>query len=417
MFIFSFCFETAPESGVYQILVKDVDDGIWFWLGSNAAFDCCTQSSIKTSENDILLGVRSNGTYSSYVYLDKNVMYPMKIEYINYVLGASLNFNIVTPSGKIMTDFSDTILNFDTKDIANCDEISATNLYSASTIFHDNSATDSTFNVIKTNASNSYAYIPSTLTTRTVQFPTIEARGLTDIPSDTYLYTGSSTITSTLVYATTDSAGHSFTTTDIAVLEPITFTYYGDILGTYTGYMQGTIIDPNGVPITSWYNFYEVPYPNAATPTGPTPSNTYEYAGSSTITSTLVYATTDSAGNSITTTDIAVLMPQILTYYVGITDTETGMMITPFVDSNGVPVETFYYYVQLPNLPPATHTYAYTGSSILTTTLVYPTLDNAAQLFLTTDIAVLDPETTLTTWTGTTTSTVLVTTTAVDVNG
>jgi hypothetical protein len=362
--LFLFYFQTAPESGVYQISVNAADNNVWFWLGSNSTFNCCTQGSITRSENDILSGVRSIGSYSSYVYLDKNIMYPMKVEYINYALGDSLGFSIVTPSGEIITDFSNTIVNFDTEDITNCDETRASdNLYSASTVAYI-PATSSTSNAISA-TSNVYAYIPSTLTSRFVHFPNIQARDLLT-PSRSYAYTGTTIITSTLIYETS-IAGDTYTITDVAVLFPET------TRTTISGYPPGTIhittsaINEAGRPVLTTYDLVIVA-PELA------PSTTYPYTGTETITSSLIYLTDDPFGGpGLYTTDVAVLTPEItLTTWTG-TFTSTALVTTIAVNDLGVPQLTTYTMLQVPSatIPTAaSNTYAYTGTVTITSTIV-----------------------------------------------
>ncbi|KAG0673002.1 hypothetical protein C6P40_003211 [Pichia californica] len=109
----------APESGLYTVTINEANDGAWIWLG-NGAFDGCSQETTLDSYDDVLLGVRSDGAYSSYVYLNEGVMYPMRTTYINIYFGAEFEFEIVTPSGFVINNFTDYIVNFENNDIEAC---------------------------------------------------------------------------------------------------------------------------------------------------------------------------------------------------------------------------------------------------------------------------------------------------------
>lgn len=109
----------APETGLYTVTINEANDGAWIWLGAGA-FDGCSQESLDNSYDSVLLGVRDDGAYSSYIYLEEGYMYPMRSTYINIYFGATFQFEVVTPSGEIINNFADTVVNFGTDDIESC---------------------------------------------------------------------------------------------------------------------------------------------------------------------------------------------------------------------------------------------------------------------------------------------------------
>lgn len=109
----------APETGLYQVSINEVNDGGFIWLGQGA-FDGCSQESIDGSYSDVLIALRGDGAHSSYVYLEEGVLYPMRTTFINIFFDASFEFEVVQPNGNIITDFSDTIINFEKSDIQAC---------------------------------------------------------------------------------------------------------------------------------------------------------------------------------------------------------------------------------------------------------------------------------------------------------
>jgi hypothetical protein len=371
-------------------------------------------------------------------------MYPIKVEYINYNLVASLDFTIVTPSGEIITDFGSTIVNFNTDDIINCAESKDTNkLYSESAHLTAtvSSVSVNTYNLFDINTAQltQEAHTPSTITTSSIYVPKIKARYLE--PTVTYAYTGTLTITSGLVYTTLD-AGKLTTITDIAVLEPeTTITTW---IGTTTSsvIITTTAIDPEGIPVLTTYTMVELPSLITASHTyaysaqaaftstfidtvtdahgvNTTISGVVVQASGTAFTSTLIYITTYSHGVDTTITDIALLVPETtLTTWTG-TTTSSVLITTTAIDANGKPVLTTYTMLEVPSdisQPSTFATYAYTGDATIKSTLVY-THEIMGLPFLTTETAVLVPETTLSTWTGTATSSVLISTSAIDANG
>jgi sporulation protein YlmC with PRC-barrel domain len=181
----------APESGLYNVRINNVNDGGWIWLGAGA-FDTCSQNSLGNTYDDLLLGVRGAGNaYSSYIYLDEGAMYPMRTNYINIYFNAVFQFEIVTPSGKVITNFEDTVINFDKKDVEAC--ISAQ--YGQ---------------IVKT--SSTIAFGDEYETPSTTYYPT-ESEGQTLLVEQVYYSAPASTVTENLsnTFATT-SVGTAITT-------------------------------------------------------------------------------------------------------------------------------------------------------------------------------------------------------------
>lgn len=108
-----------PQSGLYQVSINEVNDGGFIWLGQGA-FDGCSQEMTDGSYNDVLIALRGTGAHSSYVYLEEGILYPMRTTFINIFFDASFQFEIVQPNGDIITNFKDTIINFEKSDIQAC---------------------------------------------------------------------------------------------------------------------------------------------------------------------------------------------------------------------------------------------------------------------------------------------------------
>lgn len=141
-----FNFFIAPETGLYKIVANECDAGAWFWLATDGAFDCCSQGINSDSADDILLGIRDDGNYGSYVYLEEGVLYPMRAVYINLAGAAIFQFEVVTPSGYPITDFSSYIVNFDVSELSDCGEVTASNPLSTTTAVTIGTIVDTEFN-------------------------------------------------------------------------------------------------------------------------------------------------------------------------------------------------------------------------------------------------------------------------------
>jgi len=96
---------------------QEANDGAWFWLGQGA-FDTCSGQYDDNTYDEILLGARSSGSFSSYVYLEAGTYYPIRVVYINLLTEAVLQFQIVQPNGDI-DDFSN-VVNFSPNDEEAC---------------------------------------------------------------------------------------------------------------------------------------------------------------------------------------------------------------------------------------------------------------------------------------------------------
>lgn len=165
----------APESGLYTVTINEANDGGWIWLG-NGAFDGCSQETTLNSYDDALLAIRNDGSYSSYVYLDEGVLYPMRTTYINIFFGAEFEFEVKTPSGYIITNFTDYVVNFDVNDIEAC--VSADYgdnvLVSTNSIATDVSSATTTYQLGVETIDNK----ATTLLIQEVQYPSTENAGV-----------------------------------------------------------------------------------------------------------------------------------------------------------------------------------------------------------------------------------------------
>ncbi|KAG0686429.1 hypothetical protein C6P40_004124, partial [Pichia californica] len=74
------------------------------WMGTGG-FDCCNPklSQLGTADTAVLLASKNSASnvQESYVYLEKDNYYPIRIVYINAVSDGQLKFDIVDPSGKV----------------------------------------------------------------------------------------------------------------------------------------------------------------------------------------------------------------------------------------------------------------------------------------------------------------------------
>lgn len=122
----------APETGLYKVTIQKANDGAFIWLG-DGAFSCCSQDSNQNSFDQVLVAARGSDTYSSYIHLDAGMFYPMRTTYINIYFGAVFQFEVVTPSGRVINNFDDTVINFDKSDIEACAHVNYGQKVSVST--------------------------------------------------------------------------------------------------------------------------------------------------------------------------------------------------------------------------------------------------------------------------------------------
>ncbi|MDF2700808.1 MAG: hypothetical protein K0Q49_2371, partial [Haloplasmataceae bacterium] len=143
------------------------------------------------------------------------------------------------------------------------------------------------------------------------------------------------------------------------------------------------------------------------------PSHTYAYTGQSSITSTLVYTTTDASGNLVTTTDVAVLVPE--TTLAAWTGSYTSFVVvtTSAIDSNGKPVKTTYTVAQVPSSTCSTSTWSNSFTSTVVTTIGTTVTTVVCVPSSTSDVSVnkitTEPNYITTTWSNSYTSTIIAT--------
>lgn len=134
----------APETGLYTVTFNEVNDGGFIWLG-NGAFDGCSQELTDNSYDGVLLALRGDGAHSSYVYLEEGMMYPMRTTFINIFFGASFEFEVVQPNGNIITNFNETVINFEKSDLEVCISANYGNeIYTSTIVNYGSYATPST---------------------------------------------------------------------------------------------------------------------------------------------------------------------------------------------------------------------------------------------------------------------------------
>lgn len=117
----------------------------------------------------------------------------MRILYINYLLGAELDFEMITPSGDIITNFADTIINFDSDEISNCVEVTALNTYSTSTTASIGSTSSTEYSIGSTTVTSGTSTYVSTHVVQNLVYTTPETTIMTasyGLEATTYTTTG-----------------------------------------------------------------------------------------------------------------------------------------------------------------------------------------------------------------------------------
>lgn len=200
----------ATETGVFRVTFNQMDDGAFLWLGSEAAFNCCQQTIPEQSYDDVLLAVRDDGSYASYVYLEEGTFYPMRIVYINVALASIMQFQIMAPSGDIYTNFDDTVFNFDVSDMSVCAVVNGANTLDVSTIYSFTDVATTTQDYFTDSVTHNAQGVASTYMIENVVLPN---------PTQTITVTshGNQDRTFTTTVATKD--GNSFVATAQVVIE------------------------------------------------------------------------------------------------------------------------------------------------------------------------------------------------------
>jgi hypothetical protein len=282
----------------------------------------------------------------------------------------------------------------------------------------DGYATASTSNGITTVTPNA---IPSTLTTSSVYFHTIEARDIVNasaspltsavitpasydftfgtvyVPIATYAWTGGYTRTiDTMRYITDFNNPTNYVLGSLILMPEITLITWTGTTTSNSIIVTSQYHDLGRFVSLTTYTMLEVPTPLPAT-------HTYEYTGDVTTTSTLTYGVLYNAAISMTT-DVALLVPEsTLTIWTG-TGTSTILVTATAIDATGQP--TLTTYTQFASPISIGNTYAWTGTYTMTTKAKYYLEDPTKRETI--GYVLLIPETTLSTWTGTTTRTSIV---------
>ncbi|KAG0670435.1 hypothetical protein C6P42_003939, partial [Pichia californica] len=351
------------QTGIYAFKTDNIDDALMLWIGTSNAFECCNPNVIP--KNSIYSSDESNAGYlffstlgnnqNGYIYLEAGVYYPIRVVFVNNNLTSVLKLYFQTPYD---SQWLDSWLDY---------VVSISGVKDGVCIGQDQAFTYSTALSIDTALSDtSITYYEENIATNGVNNTILVERVNYPTPSSTILIT-------------TSYSGTAYSTVSYSF-------YIGDFTTT---------------PIA--YNYYYAALPSNAT-------HTYAYTGTSSGTSSLIYVS-NANGVNTTVTDVAVLVPEgntVVTWTA--TTPATSYITTTAINKNGVPqLTTVEYKYDLMN---ATHSYAYNGVSVVSSTLIY-SATNGNSTYLTTDVAVLYPEgSTLVTWNRTSSLTSYLTTTA-----
>ncbi|KAG0677699.1 hypothetical protein C6P40_000716, partial [Pichia californica] len=356
-----------PETGIYGFSMSFQVGGAMLWVGTNNAFDCCHPGKIPKnslyssddSNNGYLLFETDITSYNfeAFVYMEEGLYYPLRLVSSSYDSNTYFSFSYTTPSQEYFeTDWSSFIVSVNDFEDGLC--IGQNSSFPSTTIL--NVKTD----LLSTSTSH-YEHLIS-LSTETELLSVVSV----DYP-----------VPSSTILTTTSYSGVAYSTIS-----------YGFSIDSTTT-----------TPIA--YSYYYAALPSSA-------SHTYEYTGTSSGTSSLIYVS-NVDGVSITVTDVAVLVPEgdtVVTWTE--TTPATSYITTTALNSDDAPQLTTVTYDYV--LISATNSYAYTGTFSGTTTLTYTSTVEGVSTTVT-DVAVLVPEgDTVVTWTATTPATSYITTTALN---
>ncbi|TID31299.1 hypothetical protein CANINC_000107 [Pichia inconspicua] len=246
----------APSTGLFEFELTDVDDGALVTIGG-AAYDCCTGILSPGSAEPFIFGVKaanddSNPVFKSWVYLEKGLVYPFKLVYLNAISAGSITLNVKTPEG-VVADVDDYIYQV-TDNASECTPTVVSTVYSTSTVFtfsNNYNQVDHSSSII---TSNGFTYIVDVVTYGyvTTYYTTIRYDGTTTSYSTGTFYTSGDYATvykSILVYAP------NFTT----------YTFYNQPPGYYT-----TTTDTTKNVVTIY-----APKMSTFVTVGPTPTTTF----------------------------------------------------------------------------------------------------------------------------------------------
>ncbi|KAG0687558.1 hypothetical protein C6P40_002194 [Pichia californica] len=317
---------------------------VMLWIGTSNAFDCCNpdefpknsfDGSDDSNPGNLLYSDDYSEVFTGYTYLEAGIYYPFRIVVINFWWYTYFSLFFQIPSSSDWSNnWGDYIVSIDDIEEGLC--IREDDSFPSTTTILT-AATDLT-----TMTTSYYEYISTDAT-----YTGVHLVAYLDYPAP-----------STTILTTTSYFGTEYST--------ISYSF--------------SIDDTTTTPIA--YNYYYSALPTSAT-------HTYAYTGTFSGTTTLTY-TVNVDDFDATITDIADLVPEGST---DITWTETtsstSYLTTTAVNAHGAPQLTTITYDY--DLISATNSYAYTGVSVVSLTLIY-SVTNGNSTYLTTDVAVLYPE-------------------------
>ncbi|VEU22154.1 DEKNAAC103131, partial [Brettanomyces naardenensis] len=209
-------FFLAPESGIYTFNLIDIDDSGMVWLGTG--IDCCTPGEITgTADEGVFLAAKEAddpaATDEAYIYLQAGFYYPMRLMYVDiapYV--ASLDFEIITPSGIVISNFEDYIFQL-SGSFAGCSSSIVVPPVPPSTVTGPWTGTFTTTTTSPTVETGTNGQ-PFTTSVIVVETPTVP------LSTITRSWTGTFTSTTTSKTVETNSSGQKFTTSIVIVDTP-----------------------------------------------------------------------------------------------------------------------------------------------------------------------------------------------------
>ncbi|KAG0670745.1 hypothetical protein C6P42_003809, partial [Pichia californica] len=242
--------------GIYNFQMLNVDESAMVWMGTGG-FDCCKPelSQLGTADTAVLFASKNSAStvQESYVYLEKDNYYPIRIVYINAVSDGKLQFDIIDPTGHT-ADISEFVyqLSGDLKGML-CTYSTATSSMGTITFFDDNIYPGTTiYSPITT--SNSLDV------TTVVIGETIGANILTNTIYKTITYTGTTISTDIITIGTTldgNLVGQVVETIYVPPLSTSTSTWQNAWSTVSTA--ETVITEKGGSVVTSTYIVDEVP--------------------------------------------------------------------------------------------------------------------------------------------------------------
>ncbi|VEU23625.1 DEKNAAC104787, partial [Brettanomyces naardenensis] len=285
----------ANESGIYTFDMTDIDDTVMVWFGNGLS--CCNVSLLLDSNKPIAYVPDYTAVSTvGYVYLEAGAFYPIRMTYINIGSIGALEFHVVTPSGKTISNFVDSVFQvIDVNGECGSSTVSLPEITTTTTWTHTTTSERTT--TYRTTNSGGVTY------TQTEVIVAVPTSGLSTITTP---WTGTSTFTTTSKTIETDSNGSSFTTSVIVIdtptkrLSTVTTPWTGTFTSTTTSETVET--DSNGSSFTTSIVIVDTPTSGLSTITTP-------WTGTFTSTTTSETVETDSNGSPFTTSVVIVDTP------------------------------------------------------------------------------------------------------------